>query len=278
MDEKELSAFLDSLMQPKSEPAASPKEAVSESTAPPESLPNPTPDSIPEPLPDFISDSLPEPLGELAAPVSKREFVLGILVLLLAVVGIISLIMAGIRMGHRAKAKSSEDAALLDCIRPLVIMDMPEFSPDAPLTDDQMLSAAIWTMIVENTLPTETEQLGMCRVSTTELLRIANERFAADCAPETYRTMGSTDDLRFYYDAETASYFVPADPKVFTYTPQLRQKSYHEDGSILQLTVDYLEEYPSWKQGDPQVQKTMVFSLQNTSGNWEILSLTQQTE
>jgi hypothetical protein len=197
-----------------------------------------------------------------------RDLLTGLLLVALALFGVYALIVR-IR-DHAAALRASDPAkeAAKACILPLVITDLPEFSDPGELSDDQFLTAAIWAAVTEGKLAQYEESFGLCSVPVSDLTALGNRLFGVNRSPA-YHTIGFSGELRFYYDAEAGCYMLPADPELFTYEPEIREMTQNADG-LYTVTADYLAEQPAWKQTAPQTVKTMVFTLAESGGNWQV--------
>ena len=75
---------------------------------------------------------------------------------------------------------------------------------------------------------------------------------------------------RFYYDAEKGVYNVPIHPIVFTYEPEI--KSIVKSGSDYTITVDYIDERPSWM--EKSVSKSVEFHVtEKSDGTYQFNSM-----
>jgi len=95
----------------------------------------------------------------------------------------------------------------------------------------------------------------------------AVELFGENLPAFTHATVGSVES-RFYYS--DGAYNVKLRPIIFTYSPEI--KSIVKNGSNYTLTVDYIDELPTWM--EKTVAKTVEFGLiQNEDGTFCIKSM-----
>ena len=201
-------------------------------------------------------------------PGTLREAAAGLVLLLFACIGLCALIRGGIRTFR--ERRGAQNAAVTQCILPLCVMDMPSFaSPDA-LTDEQFLTAAVWAFITDGRLADYPTDTNLCTVPAAEIAKAGNARFGTERKPE-YRTVGFTDTLRFYYDADRDSYLLPADPRWFGNLPEV-QRCTEQDG-LYTVQVVCRPEQPSWYQTEAPVVRNSTFTLKQAHGSWQIVAL-----
>jgi len=211
-------------------------------------------------------DVQPEPDAQpLPKPKTRtRDVIVGVLLVLLAAYGVCALVLRGIAYADRLRADdNTQHEAVAACILPLVVIDMPEFEDPGALSDDQFLTAAIWAAVTSGKLSDYPESFDMHTVPAADLIAEGNRLFAVNRSPACH-TIGFSGDLRFYYDAETDSYLLPANPELFTYVPVIREMTETETGQYL-VTADYQAEQPSWKTDAPKTVKTMQFTVQESA-------------
>ena len=265
------------LQAPEPEFPAETEEALAEESEP--ETPEPEPEAAPEEMPHgrlyAALNVEPEPEDEppLRQKSRTRDVLAGVLLVLLAAYGVYALVLRGIDYSRSLRSDDTQRIAAEECILPLAVTDMPEFSDPGELSDDQFLTAAIWAMITEEKLSAYPASFEMRTVPAADLIAEGNRLFAVNRSPEC-RTIGFSGDLRFYYDAETESYLLPEDPELFTYVPAVREMTETGSGQYL-VTADYLAEQPSWKTAEPAVIKTMQFTMQQGSNGWQIRAAKQ---
>lgn len=230
----------------------------------------PVPGQKPVQTPEKLPAPKPKP-AEKADPLRRirlRDAAVGLVLLLFACIGAISLISAA---SKAAKARKSEkNEALTQCILPLCIMDMPSFSAPDELTDEQFLTAAVWAYITDGKLRAHPTDTNLCTVPAADIAAAGNARFGTARKP-LYRTIGFTDALRFYYDADQDSYLLPADPRYFGNLPEV--VSCTEQDGLYTVNAVCRPEQPAWYQTDAPAVRNLVFTMQQNHGAWQICAL-----
>ena len=197
-----------------------------------------------------------------------REAAFGLALLLFALIGLFSLARTGIRS---AKERSStKNAAVTQCILPLCVMDMPSFETPDDLTDQQFLTAAVWAFITDGRLAEYPSDTNLCTVPAAEIVKAGNLRFGTARQPEC-RTVGFTDALRFYYDADQDSFLLPADPRYFGNLPEVQ--SVTEQNGLYTVSVVCRPEQPSWYQTEAPVVRHSELIMKQAHGTWQIAAL-----
>lgn len=285
MDEQELQAFLDQVMHETAAENHVPEavlddalraadseseDAQPETEEPPES---PEDDSQPEQNDDTPEPESPAETAKKPHPV--RDAVVGVILVLFAGLGLYTAVRAGISLVQRMTEKPVDPriAKVQESILPLAVMDMPEFDDPDALSDDQLLTAAVWSAVTSGRLGSYPENLGMRVIPASELTAIGNQLFGTSRSPQ-YQSIGFSGDIRFYYDKEQQSYLVPADPRLFTYVPTVT--ALHDSDSGVTAEVAYYAVEPVWQAEQRELIKTVEFTLTQTdSGAWQVRALRQ---
>ena len=190
------------------------------------------------------------------------------MLLLFAVIGLYALVRTGIRAA--AERRSTQNAAVTQCILPLCVMDMPSFESPDDLTDQQFLTAAVWAFITDGRLAEYPTDTNLCTVPAAEIVSAGNQRFGTARSPQC-RTVGFSDTLRFYYDADQDSYLLPADPRWFGNLPEV-QSCTEQDG-LYTVKAGCRPEQPSWYRTEAPVVRHSEFIMKQEHGTWQIVSL-----
>ena len=218
-----------------------------------------------------VLEETPQEQPEASAKPQRRtlrEAAFGLALLLFALIGLFSLARTGIRS---AKERSStKNAAVTQCILPLCVVDMPSFEKPEDLTDQQFLTAAVWAFITDGRLAEYPSDTNLCTVPAAEIVKAGNLRFGTARQPEC-RTVGFTDALRFYYDADQDSFLLPADPRYFGNLPEVQ--SVTEQDGLYTVSVVCRPEQPSWYQTEAPVVRHSEFIMKQAHGTWQIAAL-----
>ena len=200
---------------------------------------------------------------ELAEPPSgnfkKRLYaVLGVIFAVLACIGLVTVIAKSIGFFGNFTSGNSKKDGFADVIYPTVIMDIESFDDPSQLTSDQVITAAIWSMIMsDGTMDQYEKTFDVVKVPAVDVESYAVKLFGDNLPELTHTTVGPAES-RFYYNDETKSYNVPVTPVTFTYSPEI--KSVTKNGNDYTLVVDYIDELPEWlpKTSSKSVQYTLV--------------------
>ena len=165
--------------------------------------------------------------------------------------------------------KSSKEK-FAKAVYPAVIMDINSFNNPSELPNDQILSATIWSIVIDDKkLSKYTERMGVVNIPATDVEKYAVELFGEDIPELTHTTVGPVES-KFYYNVEAESYNIQVKPDTFTYSPEVTSVS-RENGNYI-VDVEYVEEHPEWM--EKSVSKSAEFSLsKNNSGGYKINSM-----
>lgn len=224
-------------------------EAVEEETIVQEFI-----DDIPD-IPDNIT--IPERSADTIRN-GKYNSVLVLLCVILAIIGVIAIINACISGG------SSSDDKYRKAIYPAVITNISPFENPAELTDNQILSSAIWSVIIDNEKLSQYPQRvdNMAIIPAEDIENFAKDIFGENISELTHSTI-VTADSKFYYNEEANSYSVDIKPYTFTYSPNVTSVSKKKGKYI--IAVDYIAEHPEWM--EDTVSKSVEFTLSKNDNN-----------
>ena len=154
-------------------------------------------------------------------------------------------------------------------VYPAVIMDMPAFTNTYELTSEQVLTAAIWSMIMtDGVLDNYQKTFDVVSVPAVDVESYAVKLFGEDIPTLNHSTVGPAES-RFYYNSEAKAYNVPVRPLVYTYYPRIKSVSKVDD--VYSVMVDYINELPEWIESVSS--KQVEFKLKESNGGFVITSL-----
>ncbi len=237
--------------------------------------------------PDTISDELSEKpeADEPEDSVKKRGrgalkrhlySLFGLIMVMLAVVGGITVVKYSKNRFQHFTAGEDKKDGFIDIIYPAVIMDIETFASPQDLPSEQIISAALWSLVMSGEdLDKYTKTFDVISVPAIDVEAYAAKLFGDSLPGLVHQTVGS-GELKFYYNTETASYNVSTVPITFTYSPDIT--SVTKDGDVYTVTVDYIQERPQWMQGNEErfgssVSKTVKFTLNAKDDNYVISSM-----
>ncbi len=199
--------------------------------------------------------------------------VLGVIFTVFAVIGIITTVGWGIRKIRGFATGEAKKDGFTELIYPVVIMDIESFDKPSELTSEQIITASIWSIIMDDEklekYPVNVAGGDVISISAYDIEAEAVALFGQDHAEFVHTTVGPMNS-RFYYDAEKGVYNVPIHPIVFTYEPEI--KSIVKSGSDYTITVDYIDERPSWM--EKSVSKSVEFHVtEKSDGTYQFNSM-----
>ena len=215
---------------------------------------------------------------------------LGLLVILLAATGLVSLIVLGVRSVQKAQDDTALREELTYFLTPLA-QNMPSafesVTEDAP---DELLMAAIWRITEAERIRQLRENDDVCRFPLDDESRMMiplkeiKASYAAlfgDEAPLVYRTIGGEDGsfFAFSYDAENACYHVPFDTSNSTYQHVIGDIK--KQKNTLLVTVGYVpiisigvdERGNTIAPTIEQAETKQLYTLEVNGESWKIVSI-----
>ncbi|MBO5105059.1 MAG: hypothetical protein J6B74_08370 [Ruminococcus sp.] len=193
----------------------------------------------------------------------SRYAIPALLCIVLAIIGVIAIVSTLI---SNIGGKDDFEKA----VYPAVIMNIEPFDSPSELTSDQIISATIWSVVIDDEkLSKYNEIMGAVNIPASDVEEYAVELFGEDIPELNHTTVGAAES-RFYYNKDAQSYNVPIKPDTFTYIPEVTSVS-KKSGEYV-VNVNYIEEHPEWM--EKSVVKEVQFRLsKNDNGGYKIDSM-----
>lgn len=208
----------------------------------------------------------PEEVSTVTAPVHSGKYnILSLVCIILAIIGVIAIINACISGG------GSSDDKYRKAIYPAVITDINEFENPSELPVSQILSTAVWSVIIDSeklsAYPQRVDDMAI--IPAEDIEKYAVEIFGEDIPTLTHSTI-VTSDLKFYYNEEANSYTVEISPHTLGYSPEILSVSRKSGKYIIQ--VNYIDQHPEWI--EDTISKTVEYTLsKNDNDGYTIESM-----
>jgi len=210
---------------------------------------------------------------------NKWAFPLGLVIVLLAVVGIVFLILLGVegiqKISENNKQKKSYESFLL----PIVMNDPDTFDDITQANMGQLLDSTIWSLIKKNVETDKYEYFeDKLLVPQKDVENQFAKMFGTDVKPVHQTVLGS--EYQFEYDKTMQAYKIPIFGMENTYTPKVLD--IEKKSSAIVLTVGYISG-SEWKQDEdgkmvePDPSKYVKITLR-TKGNSKFVSAIQATD
>ena len=189
---------------------------------------------------------------------------LGIIFAVLACVGLVTVITKSVSLISGFSSGDSKKSGFEPVVYPVVIIDSP-----AELSSEQVITAAIWSMIMSDDAISNYEQtFDVVKIPAVDVESYAVKLFGENLPALNHTTVGPAES-RFYYNEETKSYNVPIAPVTYTYSPEIKGAT--KDGSTYTIVVDYIDELPEWL--PKKSSKSVEFKLTETNDGYTINSM-----
>ncbi|MBR4627166.1 MAG: hypothetical protein IKO47_05630 [Ruminococcus sp.] len=213
--------------------------------------------------------------GEETAPKNRtfKRRLYAVLGAVFAVFAVIGMVFVGAKCVKAIRDFTSGEVrkdGFTEVLYPVVIMDIDQFSDPSELSSEQMLTASIWSIIMDNDRVTKySVDPGTDTISIPymDVEARAVEMFGTDHPEFEHCTVGPVDSRFFYSDG---AYNVKPKTITFTYSPEI--KSIVKSGSSYTVSVDYVDELPEWM--EKSVSKSVEFRLtEHDDGTYTINSM-----
>lgn len=186
----------------------------------------------------------PSAPDETAVTGSKKRLytTVGIVLSVFALIGIIASIFAGVKLFRRFTSGEVRKDSFTQMIYPATIMDIEPFGEPSQLTSEQIITATIWSIIMDQDKVSNYElKLDTVSIPDVDVEKYAVELFGENIPEFTHVTVGPVES-RFYYS--DGAYNVKVNPITHTYVPEI--KTIVKSGKEYTLKVDYIAELPQW--------------------------------
>lgn len=181
--------------------------------------------------------------------------ILGVVMTAFAVIGIIATIAKGVGLAKSFTSGEVKKDSFTQMVYPAAIMDIEPFSDPSQLTSEQIVTATIWSIIMDDSKISKYDlTLDTVTIPDVDVEKYAVELFGENIPQFNHCTVGPIES-RFYYS--DGAYNVKVKPIAHTYYPEV--KSIVKNGSEYTLTVDYIAELPQWM--DKSVAKQAEYKL-----------------
>ena len=168
--------------------------------------------------------------------------ILGVVMTAFAVIGIIATIAKGVGLAKSFTSGEVKKDSFTQMVYPAAIMDIEPFSDPSQLTSEQIVTATIWSIIMDDSKISKYDlTLDTVTIPDVDVEKYAVELFGENIPQFNHCTVGPIES-RFYYS--DGAYNVKVKPITHTYSPEV--KSIVKNGSEYTLTVDYIAELPQW--------------------------------
>ena len=205
----------------------------------------------------------------------RWAFPLGLLIAVLAVVGAVTVIVAGVRVTKDAIDSSRNFDEYNTLLTPVVMNDPDEFDDITKANPSQLIDISIWSILKSNLSPDRYEygETGMI-IPEADVTAEFQKLFGTEVQP----THGTVEGYgyEFAYDATKQTYSIPLTGVVPTYTPKVVDVD--KSGNTIVLTVGYLggDQWAQDAEGNmvaPEPDKYMKVTLRERDGAYYISAL-----
>ncbi len=172
----------------------------------------------------------------------SRRQVIGFFLCALALVGLFSLVLGGVRFTRSLFDDTDERNAYAQRLTYVVMLDMLPFASLQQANQADLLESCIWAVLFsEDSTLYDRDETGALLLPSAEVDRYAAKLFGPDykLPHATFESEGMT----FFYNEESLCYTIPVTGQVGNYMPEVVEIS--GSGSVQRVSVGYLVPYTS---------------------------------
>ncbi len=209
----------------------------------------------------------------------RRLYMLfGVVVTLLAIVGLVSTVGFAIDKIKAFADNTQQKNEFAKFVYPIVICDPAPFNQTIKLRSDTMITAALWDIILyEDKAKYETE-FDMIVVPEVDVEQHCANLFGTGLSVEHQSVLGA--DIQFYYDETIKSYRIPSNPKYFTYSPYVEEIT--RVGERYTLLVGYVSPTPAWltldENDEPVSDKYMEYVVSKRGDEMTLVAIQESSK
>lgn len=205
----------------------------------------------------------------------RWAFPLGLLIAVLALIGVVTVITAGVGAVKNAVQKSRNFDEYNQLLTPVVMNDPDAFDDITNANPEQLIDIAVWAILKSDLAPDRYEygESGMI-IPEADVTASFEKLFGTEIRP----THGTVEGYgyEFTYDASKQTYTIPLTGIVPTYTP--RVVDLDKSSNSIVLTVAYLggDQWAQDSEGNmiaPEPDKYMKVTLREKDGSYYISAL-----
>ena len=203
------------------------------------------------------------------------QVIVGIITIVLAVVGLITVFSFCVNFGKALLDNSKEKEKFERCIYPIVMFDPATIESVDEFDDLILLRSSIWSAFVNNMEKYPMDQNNRISVPKSDVDVACAKLFGSEIVlnHQSFSDYMST----YYYDESKEKYLVPMDGSAVLYTPQVEY--IQQDGTTFTLKVGYLANGNQWletlqgKDYVPTPEKYMIYTMREVGSNYQLVSI-----
>ncbi len=203
----------------------------------------------------------------------KINYIIGLIVTILAIIGLISVITFSVDKFKAFADNTQQKNDFASFIYPIVICDPAPFDQTTKLRNDTIVTASIWDIILYEDKSKYTTEFDYMVVPEVDIELHAIKLFGTGLNITHASILGT--DIQFYYDEDIKSYRIPTNPKYFTYSPVV--VDIERVGERYTLTVGYVSPTPAWltRTGDytPIPEKYVEYIVSKRGNEYTLVAI-----
>lgn len=204
---------------------------------------------------------------------------LGFACILLAIIGLISVVIFSIKLTASIVDNTDEKNAFGWRVYPVLMFDPPAFDNPTQLDEVFTLKTALWKTILENRTKYSYNDMGMMVVPVSDLDVAAKSLYGGEVKLN-HQTINEGYEYFYIYDENQKTYMVPTQGQTARYSPKVVKIS--KADNIYTLLVGYVPPNDLWNidtegnMSEPAPTKYMYYDLLKVqSGGYNLLSVRQ---
>lgn len=192
---------------------------------------------------------------------------IGGLFVVLALIGIVTVVISSIRLTNRVLDNTSEKERFAEIIRPVAMFDPPPFEDPAAISMEELLRYSMWAMLrSEKRSSYEYDDFSELVVPASDL-DVACARLFGKDIQLLHRTFGD-NDAKYIYDETEQVYNVPPAAQLYVYNPVVEEIT--KEGEYYRLIVGYVPPETAYDIGGAKPEKYMIYLMRQSGDSYLI--------
>lgn len=232
-------------------------------------------DETQEDMAEF-TEEMEVPDAPIANPEGLRRklyYLLGIVISLLAIVGLYSTVVFTVDVIKDFADNTQQKNEFARFVYPIVICDPAPFNQTVKLRSETLITAAIWDIILYEDKSKYEADFDMIIVPELDVEQHGTKLFGTGLSFEHQSIIGV--EVQFYYDESIKSYRIPSNPKHFTYSPYIEDIT--RVGERYTLTVGYVSPTPAWltltSEEEPSPEKYVEYVVSKRGNEMTLVAI-----
>lgn len=205
-----------------------------------------------------------------------RALPVGGMMMVLAVIGLVSVIIASISFTSKLLDNTAEKQKFRRIIAPVMMFDPVPFERATDIDELQLLNSSLWAALYTDKRDSYAyDEVGQLILPASDVDVACSKLFGPE-VKLVHQTFGDYE-ISYLYDEETQAYHVPVTGHLSVYSPEVAEIS--RKGDLYSLVVGYIPPGNAWtmdftgNRSQPEPDKYMTYELKKVGSNYQLMAI-----